>query len=286
MIATRPDSAIARCVAPDFGRAIGRRRCRFIDPGSVRTGFAQSAEWRYGSPDRRHQPVQPVAGCDPAGAMLIADARIAEILVPQCQQRPVRRICRISTVTRVGAISAKAPSQHPSVDEPPGRRHFEKLAADRDALYRRRSGAFRSGRLRRGADRSRSPRQSSPADTTIRAVPPARSRRGKRGRERRGTGVAARFPLPPVLFRPARLRWRIACTILPVQIFAERVELAAPKCPVLLDPGRGIRQRRRDEPAVMHAADFPPHDQAAPFEHRQMLRDRRRRDIVTVRRAA
>ena len=30
----------------------------------------------------------------------------------------------------------------------------------------------------------------------------------------------------------------------------------------------------------MHASDFPPDDQAAAFEHAQMLRDRRRRDAI------
>ena len=127
--------------------------------------------------------------------MLMADAQIDKILVPQCQ-----RASRPATPSNLDRDQGRRHLSEgtlpdPSVDEPPRRRHFEKLAADRDPTHRPRCGSFRSGSCRRGADRSRSPRQSSPAGTTIRAAPTARSRRGKRDRARRGNGVAARSPV-------------------------------------------------------------------------------------------
>src|SRR3954471_13098309 len=84
-------------------------------------------------PGPGHHAVKPVAGCDPAGAMLMAGARIGEILVPQCQQRLVRRSVDLERYQGWRRFGEGAVPD-PGADEAPGRRHIEKPAADRKAL--------------------------------------------------------------------------------------------------------------------------------------------------------
>src|SRR3954453_11186153 len=82
---------------------------------------------------RGHHLVEPVAGCDPAGSMLMAETQIDEFFVPQNHERPIRHAFEFyRDQGRRHPSEGTLPG--PGVDETPRRRHFEKFAADPDPI--------------------------------------------------------------------------------------------------------------------------------------------------------